>query len=79
MIAQASRVIPASAGDLFELLAHPSQHSLIDGSGTVRDIEPRAPWLLWLIRAHRRNQQSIEQTLLRMDEWARLQCRKPKV
>lgn len=42
-LAQASRLIPASAADIFELLAHPAQHSLIDGSGTVRDVQERTP------------------------------------
>ncbi len=31
-----SRVIPASAQAIFEVLADPAQHSVIDGSGTVR-------------------------------------------
>ncbi len=32
----ASRVIPASAKEIFDILANPSMHSKIDGSGTVR-------------------------------------------
>jgi hypothetical protein len=140
-ISQSTRLIPAPASEIFELLARPSRHPLIDGSGTVKDVqlktperlsagakfgmqmdwglkykilnevvefeegrriawrhfaghvwryllEPvdatstrvteqfdpttsRAPWFLDLIRAHQRNQQSIEATLQRMDEWAR--------
>jgi uncharacterized protein YndB with AHSA1/START domain len=31
------RVIPAPASEIFELLANPSRHREIDGSGTVRD------------------------------------------
>ena len=31
------RVIPAPASEIFELLANPSRHRDIDGSGTVRD------------------------------------------
>jgi uncharacterized protein YndB with AHSA1/START domain len=33
------RLIPAPADQIFELLAHPSQHRVIDGSGTVRDVK----------------------------------------
>jgi hypothetical protein len=33
--AQSSRVVPAPAAAIFELLATPAQHALIDGSGTV--------------------------------------------
>ena len=35
-IAEATRIVPASAEDIFELLATPAQHALIDGSGTVK-------------------------------------------
>ena len=42
-IVHSSRIIPAAAGDIFELLAQPSQHSLIDGSGTVQGTQPRTP------------------------------------
>jgi uncharacterized protein YndB with AHSA1/START domain len=35
------RVIPAAASEIFELLADPSRHRDIDGSGTVRD--PKGP------------------------------------
>jgi uncharacterized protein YndB with AHSA1/START domain len=140
-IPQATRTVPAPVGAVFELLARPDQHALIDGSGTVQDVQPgtperlsagarfgmqmhwglrykilnevvefeegrriawrhfgghvwryllepvddehtrvteqfdpthsRAPWALRLIRADRRNQQSIEQTLQRLDQWAR--------
>ena len=138
--AGASRVVPAPAVDLFELLATPRQHTVIDGSGTVADVQPgtperlsvgsrfgmqmhwglpykilnevvefeegrriawrhfgghvwrfvlepldagstrvtetfdarpsRAPLVLVLIRAARRNQRSIDQTLDRLVEWA---------
>lgn len=37
------RVIPAAAGEIFELLATPAQHRLIDGSGTVQDVQPNTP------------------------------------
>lgn len=137
----ATRVIPASAADIFELLATPAQHAVIDGSGTVRDVQPgtprrlsagsrfgmqmhwgapykilnqvvefeegrliswrhfaghvwryrlepmgpnstrvteefdpagsRASLVLWLMGASRRNQRSIEETLARLDTWAR--------
>ena len=140
-IRQATRTVPAPAAAVFELLARPAQHALIDGSGTVQDVQPgtperlspgarfgmemrlglrykilnevvefeegrriawrhfgghvwryllepvdsqhtrvteqfdpthsRAPWALRLVRAGRRNQRSIEQTLERLDEWAR--------
>jgi uncharacterized protein YndB with AHSA1/START domain len=139
--AAASRLIPAPAADIFELLARPRQHALIDGSGQVRgaqertperlsagarfgmemrwgvpytilnevvefeegrriawrhfgghvwryvlepvdatstrvteqfDAEPsRAPLVLRLLRAAARNQRAIEQTLIRLEEWAR--------
>jgi hypothetical protein len=38
-----SRVIPASAEAIFELLADPAQHPLIDGSSTVRGARPSGP------------------------------------
>ena len=44
--ATASRVVPAPAADVFELLATPRRHALIDGSGHVADVQPRTPeWL----------------------------------
>jgi uncharacterized protein YndB with AHSA1/START domain len=140
-IPQSTRVIPASAAEIFELLAQPARHPLIDGSDTVKDTQPKTPqrlsagakfgmqmhwglrykilnevvefeegrriawrhfgghvWrylleplgdemtrvteqfdptrsksplVLKLIRANRRNQRSIDQTLLRLDAWAR--------
>ena len=36
-VATAERVIPAPADKIFDLLADPSRHRDIDGSGTVRD------------------------------------------
>ncbi|MBA3529148.1 MAG: SRPBCC family protein [Propionibacteriaceae bacterium] len=42
-IAQATRIIPAPAKEIFELLARPAQHALIDGSGTVQDVQDRTP------------------------------------
>ncbi|WP_375429946.1 SRPBCC family protein [uncultured Friedmanniella sp.] len=41
--AEASRLIPAAAADIFELLATPRQHALIDGSGQVRGAQDRTP------------------------------------
>nr|WP_294694412.1 SRPBCC family protein [uncultured Friedmanniella sp.] len=41
--ASASRVVPASAADVFDLLASPRRHALIDGSGTVADVQERTP------------------------------------
>jgi len=41
--ASASRIVDASAGDIFELLASPRQHALIDGSGHVSDVQPGTP------------------------------------
>ncbi len=140
-IPQATRTIPASAADIFELLARPAQHAVIDGSGTVRHVQDktperlspharfgiqmhwglpykilnevvefeegrrigwrhfgghvwrylltpvdagtttvteqfdptgsRSPWVLTLMGANRRNQQSMERTLERLEEWAR--------
>lgn len=139
--AEASRLIPAAAADIFELLATPQQHALIDGSGQVRGVQERTPerlapgarfgmqmqwglpykilnevvefeesrriawrhfgghvWryvlepvdatttqvteqfdagpsrspvVLLLMRAATRNQRSIEQTLIRLEDWAR--------
>lgn len=139
-IPQATRLISAPASEIFELLAHPSRHPLIDGSGTVKATQPRtpdrlsvgakfgmemhwgmaykilnhvvefeegrriawrhfgghvwryilepvdagrtrvteqfdptnsrSPWLLKLIRANVRNQQSINSTLERLEHWA---------
>jgi len=37
------RVIPAPAGVIFELLADPAQHPVIDGSGSVRKPKASAP------------------------------------
>ena len=34
-VAEATRIVPASAADIFELLATPAKHPLIDGSNTV--------------------------------------------
>ena len=36
-------MIPAPAADIFELLATPAQHALIDGSGSVQGVQPRTP------------------------------------
>ncbi|WP_375424671.1 SRPBCC family protein [uncultured Friedmanniella sp.] len=139
--AEASRLIPAAATDIFELLASPRQHALIDGSGQVRGVQERtperlsagsrfgmemrwgvpykilnevvefeegrriawrhfgghvwryllvpvdptstevteqfdagpshAPVVLRLLRASSRNQRAIEQTLIRLEDWAR--------
>lgn len=38
-VASATRIVPASAEDIFDLLAAPARHAEFDGSGTVR--EPR--------------------------------------
>ncbi len=38
-----SRLIPAPAADIFELLARPARHQLIDGSGSVRGVQPGTP------------------------------------
>ena len=42
-MAEATRIVPASAADIFELLATPAKHSLIDGSDTVVGVQPRTP------------------------------------
>ncbi|MEX2504283.1 MAG: hypothetical protein WD378_05500 [Egicoccus sp.] len=39
----ASRVIPADRQAIFDVLADPAQHPLIDGSGTVSDVQPGGP------------------------------------
>jgi hypothetical protein len=41
--ASASRVVPAPSTDVFELLASPGRHALIDGSGHVADVQPGTP------------------------------------
>ena len=40
---QSSRIVPAPAEAIFELLATPAQNSLIDGSGTVKGPQRRTP------------------------------------
>jgi len=42
-IAEATRIVPASAEDIFELLATPANHALIDGSGTVKGTKRGTP------------------------------------
>lgn len=39
----ARRVIPADRQAIFDVLADPAQHPLIDGSGTVSDVQPGGP------------------------------------
>jgi len=41
--ATASRVVPAPAAEVFELLATPRRHALIDGSGHVAGVQPGTP------------------------------------
>ena len=40
---EATRIVPASAADIFELLATPAKHPLIDGSDTVLSAQSRTP------------------------------------
>jgi uncharacterized protein YndB with AHSA1/START domain len=42
-VVRVERVIPADAQRLFDVLADPAMHPLIDGSGTVRQPRPDAP------------------------------------
>jgi hypothetical protein len=42
-IAESTRIVPASAADIFELLATPARHREIDGSGTVVRTQRGAP------------------------------------
>jgi uncharacterized protein YndB with AHSA1/START domain len=42
-IAEATRIVPASAADIFELLVTPARHREFDGSGTVRGTQRRTP------------------------------------
>lgn len=135
-----SRLIPAPAAAIFDLLARPALHAMIDGSGSVQGVQDRTPermtpggkfgmrmrigvpykilmrveefdeprllswrhpaqhiwryrldavddghtmvteefdfrgvrmpWLIRLIRAPRRNLRSMQQTLIRLEEWA---------
>lgn len=39
----ASRVILAPAAAIFDLLTRPEQHAVLDGSGTVRGVQPGTP------------------------------------
>jgi len=38
-----SHIVPAPAAAIFDLLARPGQHAVIDGSGTVRGVQPGTP------------------------------------
>lgn len=38
-----NRHVPASPDAVFDLLARPAMHSVIDGSGTVREAQPEGP------------------------------------
>jgi hypothetical protein len=42
-MAEATRIVPASAADIFELLATPAKHPLIDGSHTVLGAQSGTP------------------------------------
>lgn len=44
-VVAAERTMPASAADIFDVLADPSAHAAIDGSGTVREITSSRPRL----------------------------------
>ena len=47
-VERASRLVPASAQAIFDLLADPSQHAVIDGSGTVQQTSSATPQRLSL-------------------------------
>ena len=49
-IAESTRIVAASAAEIFELLATPARHSEIDGSGTVRGTQRGTPERLALGR-----------------------------
>lgn len=42
-IVTATRTVAAPIQDIFDLLATPSRHAEIDGSGSVRGVQPRTP------------------------------------
>lgn len=42
-IVSGTRTVAAPAQDIFDLLATPARHREIDGSGTVRGVQPRTP------------------------------------
>jgi hypothetical protein len=42
-VVSVERVIPAPAGDLFDVVADPAQHAAIDGSGTVKALRHGSP------------------------------------
>lgn len=52
-----SRVIPASAQQIFDLVADPAMHPVLDGSGTVRKARPGNPERLSLGAKFRMNMQ----------------------
>jgi hypothetical protein len=56
------RFIPAAPEAIFEVLATPALHSVIDGSGTVRGAQPRGPGRLDLGARF-----GMEMTLLRLE------------
>jgi hypothetical protein len=47
-ISESTRIVPASAADIFELLATPARHHEIDGSGTVQGAQRGTPTRLAL-------------------------------
>ena len=49
-IVESTRIVPASAADIFELLATPARHREIDGSGTVQGTHRGSPERLSLGR-----------------------------
>jgi uncharacterized protein YndB with AHSA1/START domain len=42
-VVSATRTVAAPAQDIFDLLATPARHREIDGSGSVRGVQPRTP------------------------------------
>ena len=47
-VLSATKVVPATPQQIFDLLADPAQHPTIDGSGSVRKAQPSAPTRLSL-------------------------------
>ena len=47
-VVSVERVVPASPGAIFDVLADPAKHPLIDGSGSVKQAKPGVPQRLSL-------------------------------
>ena len=74
------RFIPAAPEEIFEVLATPALHSVIDGSGTVKGAQPRGPERLVLgarfgMEMNMRVDYKILNTVCEFDEGRRIAWR----